>query len=264
MEEYLTFAVQLSEAAGDIMLEYFQIGIPVELKAAEGNTPVTIADKAINQLVVDRVQKQYPSHAVLGEEQSLDRKDAPYTWVCDPIDGTIPFSKGVPTNVFSLALISNEDGQPQVAVVLDPYLHRQYHAVKGGGAFVNDKRIHVDVTHTLADAIIGITSKRSIVVESTSLKSALIAQTFRQLSFNSTIYEAMLVASGQISAQVFVGSGAHDVAAAKLIVEEAGGCVTDIFGNEQRYDRSVSGALFSNGLVHKDLVQLAKKYKLKR
>jgi fructose-1,6-bisphosphatase/inositol monophosphatase family enzyme len=66
----------------------------------------------------------------------------------------------------------------------------------------------------------------------------------------------MLVATGQIAGQVFVGSGAHDVATAKLIVEEAGGKVTDIFGNSQRYDSAVRGALSSNGLVHEKLLEL--------
>jgi fructose-1,6-bisphosphatase/inositol monophosphatase family enzyme len=263
MDEYLDFATQLARKAGDIMLEYFQIGVPTKLKAAEGNTPVTIADTTINTVVVDSVKAKYPTHAVLGEEQSLPVDGAPYTWVCDPIDGTMPYSAGVPTNVFSLGLVDAVDGQPVVAVVYDPYMKRLYHAVKGGGAYLNDERITVSRISTLADATIGTSSKRSKVVDSNALKFDIMTISFRQLAFNSAVYEAMMVAAGQLAAQVFVGSGAHDVVAARLIVEEAGGKATDIFGHEQRYDKAVSGAMISNDLVHDELVRLAIKNKLR-
>ena len=71
----------------------------------------------------------------------------------------------------------------------------------------------------------------------------------------------MLVASGQIAATVFPGFGCHDVASSKLIVEEAGGKVTDVFGQAQRYDGTIKGAVISNGLLHEALVELAIKYK---
>jgi fructose-1,6-bisphosphatase/inositol monophosphatase family enzyme len=262
MDQYLTFAKQLALQAGNIMLQHFQIGVPSQAKAHAGDTPVTIADTTINQMVIDKVQANYPTHAVLGEEQSLQVKNADYTWVCDPVDGTSAYSAGVPTNVFSLALVDARDGQPVVAVLYDPYMKRLYHAIKGQGAFVNDQPLHVNDTAVLERANVGTSSRRSKVVDSRKLKAAIIARCYRQLSFNSVLYEAALVASGQIAAQVFVGSGAHDAVAAKLIVEEAGGKVTDIFGHEQRYDQDIQGAIISNGLVHDELVALAEAAKL--
>lgn len=262
MDEYLAFATKLAHAAGEIMLQHFQIGVATEIKASEGNTPVTVADKAINQLVVESVRSTYPNHAVSGEEQSLANEGAPYTWVCDPIDGTIPYSAGIPTNVFSLALVDNSDGQPIVAVVHDPYMKRLYTAVKGQGAFVNGERAHVNHVAVFADAMIGTSSQRSKLVDATALKERIIGTCFRQMCFNSTIYEAMLVATGQFAGQAFVGAGAYDVAAAALIVREAGGKATDIFGDNQRYDDQVRGSLMSNGLVHDELVRLARESKL--
>src|SRR5689334_10230705 len=130
----LEFAKKIAHEAGDIMLAHFQIGIAKEDK--EDGSPVTIADKAINHMVIEAIAKAYPNDAVLGEEESLHNEAGEYLWVCDPIDGTIPFSLGIPVNVFTLALL--KDGQPLVSVVYDPYLKRLFSAIKGEGAFCND------------------------------------------------------------------------------------------------------------------------------
>lgn len=262
MDEYLTFAKNLAHDAGTIMLEHFQIGVSKKIKAYEGNSPVTVADTTINERVIEAVQAAYPTHAVIGEEQSLKVAHAPYAWVCDPIDGTIPYAAGVPTNVFSLALVDTVDGQPKLAVVYDPYLDRLYHAVAGGGAFVNDTQVHVNHVSDLRDAMVGTSSKRSLHVDSGAIKAELNKIAYGTFMLHSTIYESMLVATGQIVAQIFVGKNAHDTAAAKLIIEEAGGKVTDLFGENQRYDQEVRGALFSNGMTHDELLAIIDAHKL--
>jgi fructose-1,6-bisphosphatase/inositol monophosphatase family enzyme len=258
MEEYLAFATDLANQAGEIMLRYFRIGVKAKTKS--NNTPVTEADEIINRLVIEAVQKTYPTHAVLGEEQSLDVTGAPYVWVCDPIDGTFPFAQGVPTNVFALALVDAKDGLPVVAVVLDPYTQRLYTAIKGQGVFVNGQPIRVNAEHSLRDATIDVSSRRSKVFDFMGYREDLQRATLRQSNYLSTIYGSCLVAAGQLTAEIYVGFGAHDVAAAKLLVEEAGGKVTDMLGNEQRYDREVRGAIISNGLVHDKLVALSKRH----
>src|SRR3990167_5987378 len=150
-QSYLEFAKKLALQAGKIMLEHFQIGITTEMKG--DNTPVTIADKAINSLVIKEISEAYPKHSVIGEEESSKKKGAEYVWVCDPIDGTLPYSLGMPINVFSLALV--HDGQPIVAVVHDPYMKRLYWAEKGEGAFLNGKPIKVSQTSNLKEAVVG-------------------------------------------------------------------------------------------------------------
>ncbi len=262
MDQYLQFATELAHKAGDIMLEHFQIGLAADLKATDGDSPVTVADKSINQLVIDSVRATYPDHAVHGEEQSLNTEGATFIWVCDPLDGTLPYRMGIPTNVFSIALVDSSDGQPKVAVVYDPHTKRLYHAITGQGAFVNDEKLHVNDTASLSNAMVGLSSQRSKYVDGQTLKTSIIRNSFRPLYLNSSIYEAMLVASGQIAAQVHVGSGAYDVVASRLIVEEAGGKATDLLGDPQRYDQPVRGAIVSNGLVHGELVKLAQQNKL--
>ncbi len=166
------------------------------------------------------------------------------------------------TNIFSLALVDNKDGQPIVAVVYDPYMKRKYWATKNGGAFLNDLPIQASETSKLEDALVGGSGGRSNVLKAAEYKAAVIAAYYRPVIVSCVMYEAMLVATGQIVATVFPGAGCHDAVSAKLIVEEAGGKVTDVFGDEQRYDQPIKGAIISNGLVHDKLVELANDYKL--
>ncbi len=260
MNEFLNFAKQQALHAGEIMLTHFQMGIDVTVKA--DNTPVTTADTTINNKVIEAIKSSYPSHAAIGEEQSHEVSNAEYTWICDPIDGTVPYTLGVPVSVFSLGLVSQNDGQPVVAVIYDPYQKRMYTAIKGQGAYLNDKPIKVNSQGKLDEAIIGLSGGRSKVVDQAEFKKDVISQCFRPIILNCVMYEAVLVATGQIGANIFPGHTAHDAVTAKLIVEEAGGKVTDIFGENQRYDQPVKGAIFSNSLLHDQLVEITSKNKL--
>lgn len=261
MNEYLEFAKRLADEAGEIMLRHFQVGVLSQAKAHEGDTPVTIADREINRLVIEAVQAKYPSHAVIGEEESHVVTGAEFTWVCDPVDGTIPYTMGIPTNVFSLALVNGE-GRPVVAVVEDPYMKRRYWAVLGQGAFVNGAPLHVNQIHELKKAYVAGSGIRSEVIRTAALRGATIAQCYRTFTTNCIIYEAMLVASGQIAATIYPGSGAHDVATSALIIEEAGGRVTNLLGEDQRYDKAITGAIISNGAIHEKLLALTRQYLL--
>lgn len=217
----------------------------------ENGTPITKTDIAINKMVIDGVKKYFPTHDVLGEEQSHRPNHGKYLWVCDPVDGTIPFSHGVPTCVFSLALV--KDGKPILGVIYDPFMNRLVFAEKGKGAFLNGKRTHVN--------------KRGMELSSLSWEST---KSFSQIrkhfksSFPfavwSVIYGAMLVATGEFVAAFYPKYFAHDAASIKIIVEEAGGKVTDMHGKEQRYDGKINGCLATNGVVHKDLLKIIKKY----
>jgi fructose-1,6-bisphosphatase/inositol monophosphatase family enzyme len=216
---------------------------------------------AINKLVIDQVTKHFPDHSIKGEEKSLSLGSSTYTWVCDPIDGTLPYTLGIPTCVFSLALL-NSKGKPIVAVVYDPFEDRHYHATLGGGAFMNETKLSVNHTEKIEDALIGNSGRSSSFIDADKFKTHLYKNSYRPIILHSVIYEAMLVASGKIAATVMTGDALHDAASAKLIVEEAGGTVTDLFGGDQRYDDAITGAVISNGTIHADIISLAQKYRL--
>lgn len=255
-QEYLEFAKQLALEAGEIMRKYFGQSPEVEFK--EDETIVTIADKEINRLVIEKVQERYPEHSIDGEEES-HKQESDYIWACDPIDGTNPFAMELPVSIFSLALVV--DGKPVLGVIYDPFGDKLYSAAEGEGAFVNDKPISVSGDGFGAKARMNFDwwpdAEYDIL---TPLQKLSKEQNTYLLSPGSTTHMAALVARGEFVASVFAGTKGKnvDIAAAKVIVEGAGGKVTDLFGNDQRYDQDIKGAIVSNGIVHDQIVEYLK------
>lgn len=251
--EYLDFAKKLAYEAGDIMKKYFGKNPDSELK--EDETIVTIADKEVNSMVIARVRDTYPEHSVDGEEES-DIKETMYVWVCDPIDGTNLFAVGLPVSVFSLALVV--DGKPVVGVIYDPFCNKLYSAAINDGAYVNDMHLSVSTSGFGGKARMNFDwwpeANYDVLAP---LKKLSVDKNVYLLSTGSTTHMAALVAEGEFIASVFSGTKGKnvDIAAAKVIVEEAGGRVTDLFGNEQRYDGDIKGAIVSNGIVHDEIVE---------
>lgn len=249
--EYLEFAVQLADMAGEIMAECLRAETQHSVKSDGGM--VTIADTKVNTEVIKRVQKHYPSHGVLGEEESL-AASSEYVWVCDPIDGTKMYAHNIPTSMFSLALV--EAGLPVVGLAYNPWTKDMYRAVRGEGAFKNDAPIMV------AQQAVGTQGRNAIgnwrEYYTKTMQQRLKASQWEVIPQYPLVIKGCLVAEGFLNGQIYSGNGAHDIAALKLIIEEAGGTVTDLEGNEQRYDRVINGAILSNGLIHDELLQLAR------
>ncbi len=245
---YKKFAIDIAKQAGKTIRANFKQGMKKDWKG--NGTPVTITDTKINSLVIRAVNKYFPEHDVLGEEESSLKNHSKFLWVCDPVDGTIPFSHGIPTCVFSLALVV--DGKPIVGVVYDPFIDRMLYGEKNKGAFLNGKRIHVN-QQSMDKAVVDWGHQASVALLAKRFPTAFI------LNIYSVIYSGMLVASGELVASLYSWSHAHDGASLKIIIEEAGGMVTDLQGKEQRYDGRINGFLASNGVVHKDLLKIIKK-----
>ncbi len=256
MEEYLEFAKEIARYAGKIMIKYFKEDNHSRYKGDK--TIVTIADTEINSYLIKRVKEKYPTHAVDGEEEQFEKSD--YLWVCDPVDGTAMYARHIPVAVFSLALVI--EGEPVVGVVYDPFTDNLYSAIKGHGAFLNNESIHVNDIEL--DDMRSV-SNMDVWPEATyNLFDALkkLGEKTYFISIGSVIRGSMCVANGEFNVGIFPGTKHKncDIAAAKVIVEEAGGRVTDLFGNEQRYDKDVNGAIISNGLVHEEVVNTIKEY----
>lgn len=255
MNDYLEFAKTVALRAGDIMLEHFQTDVEHEIKSDA--TPVTIADTAINTMVIDEIGKKYPEHSVMGEEESSETTATEYLWVCDPIDGTIPYTLGIPTSLFSIALVHN--GESVLGVLYDPYTKRMYTAVKGSGAQLNGERIYVSA-EVAPKGYVTIPSMQYGMTDTANLVADAMGTGIRSFSLCCVTYEAMMVATGHITGAIFPGTSPWDIAAVKVVVEEAGGKVTDLYGNDQPYDQPIKGAIISNGQMHDELVALVSKH----
>lgn len=259
MEEYLDFAKKLAKEAEDIALQYFDIDIESTWK--DDGSPVTKADTEINDLVIKKINETYPEHSIYGEERSELKQGSKYIWVCDPIDGTMGYACGLPIFVFSLALVDQSTGLPVLGVVNDPVLKNMYWAYKGGGAYRNGKQIKVADINSLKYFVIG-GSGKGLNFNPLHLQEILTKNKNKVFKFPSFIYGGIQVANGKFSGGVFYYKSGHDVATLKIITEEAGGKVTDLNGEERRYDSDGLGCIVSNGILHDEILAFVKEGKL--
>ena len=253
-QKYLDFAKDIARVAGNIMKKYFHGENGADYKF--DNTIVTKADKEINDYLIQRVKSEFPSHSVDGEEEQFGKSD--YVWVCDPVDGTAMYARHIPVAVFSLALVV--DGVSTVGVIYDPWTDNLYSAIKGKGAFRNGEPIHV--SNIALDDMRSVSNFDMWPEADYNLYDAIkeLGKKTYFVSIASVIRACCCVANGDFNLAIYPGTNHKncDIAAAKVIVEEAGGKVTDLFGNEQRYDKSINGAVISNGLVHDEMVSAIK------
>ena len=256
MEKYLEFAKEVARGAGEITRKYFSGENGAGSKYDQ--TIVTKADTEINTYLISRVREVFPTHAVDGEEEQFGSSE--YIWVCDPVDGTAMYARHIPVSVFSLALV--KDGKPIVGVIYDSFTDNMYCATLGGGAFLNGEPIHVNA--------LPFSGMRTIVnLDMWPDAEYNLWEVYRELGkktylvgLGSIINAAARVANGDFTAAIYPGTKHKncDIAAAKIIVEEAGGKVTDLFGREQRYDGDINGALITNGVVHAEALEIIKEH----
>ena len=217
------------------------------------HSPVTETDHAINAIVLKEIQRKFPKHSILSEEGNAV-KESEYVWICDPVDGTHNFAHGIPTVTFALALIKS--GVPIVSVINDPFMNRLFTAEKGKGAYLNGKRIHVSNDPLIKRTMIGMGKMNEVrnlipVFERARHYGA------RIVTGLSIHYMCMLVACGEFSAAFFGGASPHDISASALLVSEAGGKATDLFGKVPKYyEKEMDGQIVSNGRVHDELMTL--------
>lgn len=256
MTDYKSFAIDLTRSAGKIIKDNFVLGMKKEWK--QDDTPLTVTDVTINKMVIDAVKKYFPEYGIISEEGS-DYSGQKYTWVCDPIDGTIPFSHGVPTCMFLLALIKN--GISILGVAYDPFMDNLYYAEKGKGAFRNNQIIKVSKdAHLNVKSVVDVLLWKQAKFQYPGLINDLREIGVLDFRLPSIGYVDMMVANGEFTATVSPSPYAWDVAASKIIIEEAGGKCTDLFGNEFDFRKEIKGHITSNGLVHNELLKLVAKH----
>lgn len=258
-ESELIFAKELAREAGQVMLKYFRTK-EAEPTWKPDDTPLTVADTTINDLVISRVKAAYPEDGILGEEASYEPARE-RLWVVDPIDGTKPYSLGMPLSTFSLALVDRSDGQSRLGVTFDPWLDELYYAVVGEGAFLNEEQIHTTTDTSLQRAAIAASSRSNKYDEAEyragSFSDAVRAAGGLTLGFSSFVYTANRVARGQLAGAIVGNAGAWDIAASSLLIQEAGGVVTDLTGAPRRFDEAGIGCVqAANHDIHRKMMEL--------
>ena len=194
---------------------------------------VTEVDRAAEAVIIETLSTAYPQHAFLAEESgaSATAKDAEYTWIIDPLDGTTNFIHGFPQYAVSIGL--RHRGQLSQAVVYDPTRNELFTATRGRGAFLNDRRIRVSRRDHLRDCLVGTGfpfRDGSYLDTYLRMMKAMIQQTAGLRRPGAAALDLAYVAAGFYDGFWEVGLNPWDVAAGSLLVQEAGGLIGDLTG----------------------------------
>jgi fructose-1,6-bisphosphatase/inositol monophosphatase family enzyme len=254
----ISFARNLILEAGDLALRVLGTNNATEWKS--DNTPVTTLDKHINSLVIERVRGEYPDDRVYGEEESVDG-DSGYTWVVDPYDGTQ--SLGLfPTGTICLARLGS-DGLPLFSFVHNPITKELFAARHGSAATLNDKLLRVSQSEQLKGSYVFLGSRMPGTVASNgTLYDRLEARGAKVINVRSLAFGCCMVAAGKAGGAFIGVRTPFEAAAVKLLVEGAGGLVTDLAGNPAdgfRYDGKINGLVISNRQLHDQLLAILAK-----
>ncbi len=246
--DLLELAVELAQGAGEIQRERYESDLEIQTKSASIDL-VTEVDRACEALIVEGVRRARPKDAILAEEGSGEERTADWRWIVDPLDGTTNYAHGFPRFCVSIGI--EHRGEREVGVVYDPLLDELFHAKRGGGAFLGEQRIGVSRETDLGRALVATgfaydvhrSEADNLAYFSRMLKTA---RGIRR--DGSAALDLCYVAAGRLDAYWEFKLHAWDVAAGSLIVEEAGGRVSDLRGGAAPH--SGSEIFTSNGLLH--------------
>lgn len=243
----LETAVGIAREAGALLANFFERRVGYELKGEFDL--VTEADRASEKLVVERLRTHFPTHAIVAEEGGGIENSSEYRWYVDPLDGTTNFAHGYP--MFNVTMGLQRAGETICGVVYDPVRQEMFAAERGGGAYLNGRRIHVSATRNLGDSLActGFPSRKrgNDINIHFYYQVAMVSHGVRRSG--SAALDLSYVACGRLDFFWEFGLKPWDMAGGALLVEEAGGRVSDMTG--ARHDINASPHILAdNGALH--------------
>ena len=243
-------AIAAARAAGEVARRHFGAELEVEWKGGKAaGSPVTAADREAERAARAVIAARYPDHGFLGEELG-ESGDRSRRWILDPIDGTANFIRRIP--LFGSLVALEEEGRIIAAAAYSPMLAEMVWALRGGGAFLNGAPIQVSGVASLAASLVIHSSAGEFMRRGVVGINRLLAQSGRDRGFGD-YYGYVLVASGRAEVMVDARAAPWDLAAPKLLVEEAGGQLTALSGADSIYEE---GAVATNGPLHEVVLGL--------
>ena len=255
--QFLATAIQAVTRAGDMQMARFGSEVHVEKKGAIDL--VTEVDVAVERMFRDLIAGRFPDHDVLAEEMGQTSSGARHRWVFDPLDGTTNYAHGIP--IFCATVALEIDGVPSVAAVYDPNRRELYTAERGAGAWLNGQPLHVSAARTLTDSVL-VTGFPYDIREPQRMRDILTlftgflghARAIRRLG--SAAIDLCWVAAGRMDGFWEQALQPWDVMGGALIVQEAGGQVTNLDGSP--WDAHRGNVLATNGHIHAEMLRIAR------
>jgi myo-inositol-1(or 4)-monophosphatase len=248
--KYVPAAAAIAREAGELLMDYFRRRVAVEYKG-EADL-VTAADRASETLIRDRIRALWPSHDILGEEEGLVDTGSDYRWYVDPLDGTTNFAHGFP--VFCVSMGLEHKSKLIAGVVYDPTRDEMFTAEAGMGAFLNQQLIHVSAIAKLSESLLatGFPSHKRHKNPNIFFYHQITLRTHGVRRAGSAALDLCSVAAGRFEGFWEFNLNPWDTAAGVLLVEEAGGRVTDFKG--MPFQLNSRETVASNGLVHEAML----------
>lgn len=254
-------AAAIAREAGARLREFYAQGVETEYK---GDVDlVTVADRAMEKLIRARLGKAFPEHGIFGEEGTRERLEAEFRWYVDPLDGTTNFAHGFPQFAVSLGLekrpagtAADADGTLVAGIIYDPMRDELFTAERGRGAYLNGRRMQISRARELAEALLatGFPSRKRHASPNIHFYQEFTLRSHGVRRAGSAALDLAYVACGRLDAYWEFNLNTWDTAAGILLVEEAGGRVTDFAGN--KYRLASDEILASNGTIHDELIGL--------
>ena len=255
MKDFKECAVKIAREAGVFLKDKLNSVHTIDYKG-EINL-VTEVDKISEEMITSKINTLFPDHDILSEEFTDIDRGSDFRWIIDPLDGTTNYAHGYPFFCVSIAL--ERLNTVIVGIVYDPILDEMFVAEKGKGAFLNDREIHVSNTRGIIKSLLATGFPYDIREDSHNNlnyfnEMILEAQAIRRAG--SAALDLAYVAAGRFDGFWELKLNPWDIAAGWLLVEEAGGIVTDMGGND--YHLESSSILASNGRIHKEMMDVLK------
>jgi len=248
--------LEISREAGDIIRDGFRKNISIEFKTNASNL-VTNIDKKSEETIINFIRKNYPTHSILAEESGEQASGSEYCWVIDPLDGTTNFAHGLP--IFSVSIGVQKNGETICGVIYDIMRDVIYSAELNSGAYANGKKIKVNNNNVLRESVLVTGFPYNIAENPNNAMEKFnaflkVSRAIRRLG--SAAIDFCYLAEGVFDGFWEVHLNPWDICAGKLIVEEAGGIVSDFENNKINiFSKQI---LATNGKVHSQMLEVLK------
>lgn len=253
MHPMLNIALRAARRAGQIIVRALDRVDILLVEEKQKNDLVSQVDRAAEEAIIDTLRHSYPDHAIVAEESGASG-DSEYTWIIDPLDGTTNFLYGIPHFAVSIAL--RHDQRIEQAVVLDPIRNEEFTASRGVSAQLNGRRMRVSKRPHLESAVIGTGIPYRAVAEDLDaymeMLKALTQQCRGVRRGGAAALDLAYVAAGRFDAYFEVGLKPWDIAAGALLIEEAGGLISDLTGHSRHVE--CGNVACGNPKCHRELL----------